>query len=796
MPEHTRLPATNAPGNAAGVQPNNAGLDLKRGLSTEATQALTKIWGSNVIFEERRSISLRLARGFWQPVPWMLEATIIVQLIVGERLEALVIALLLGFNSVLTLIQETRSERALEFLKHRLAPNASVLRDGEWRLLPAAEFVPADIVKLSLGAIVPADVSVLEGTVLLDQSMLTGESAAVEVSAGGKGFSGALVRQGEALAQVTATGSRTYFGRAAELVRIAHTESTQQKAVLGVVRNITVINGGILAAIIAYAHILGLPTGSLINLILIAILASIPVALPATFTLAATLAAQALARKGVLLTRLTAAQEAASVDILCSDKTGTLTRNELAVSSIMPAPTVERREVLRLGALASSEGGGDPVDAAIRKAAVRERAIDGRDRRVSFTPFDPVLKMARAVVETEGNRELSIAKGAFDTIARMAETAPELRATAEALQKEGQRVLAVAAGDPKSERVVGLVGLSDPPHKDAAPLIAELSGLGVKTLMVTGDAPTTARSVAAAVGFDGPVITGDDLREGIRPRDFAVVAAVLPEHKYQLVKAFQLQGHVVGMCGDGVNDAPALRQAQFGVAVSTATDVAKSAAAVVLTRPGLGGIVEAIREGRSVHQRVLTYALNTIVKKIELVPLLALGLLITGQPILTPLLMILLLVAGDFLTMTLTTDRMPPTAKPAIWNVAGMTKAAVVLGLIKLAFTTYMILIVWKVCGFDIQTLQTLAFVTLVFGSQAVMYVLRDRTHLWISRPSLWLLLASFGDIALAAILASGGILMAPLSLFTLLAIALATVLFAIVLDVIKRPLMRSLHID
>jgi H+-transporting ATPase len=369
----------------------------------------------------------RVADSLWQPVPWLLEATIVLELVMGQHLDALIIALLLAFNSGLTIVQEHRSGKALDLLKQRLAPNASVERDGAWQLMPAAALVPGDIIRISLGGVVPADVELIEGAVLLDQSMLTGESVAVDAQAGDKGYSGALVRRGEALARVTATGARSYFGKTAELVRIARAESREQKAVLHVVRNITAINGIVLAAIASYAHLLGLPTGSLLQLIVTAILASIPVALPATFSLAAALAAQALAHRGVLVTHLGGVHEAASVDTLCADKTGTLTRNELAVASVTSSELADRAEVLRLAAMASSGGGGDPVDGAIRTAADRERAVDARYRRQSFAPFDPALKRSSATIENSDHHVIEVMKGAFDSISKLAATPSALK---------------------------------------------------------------------------------------------------------------------------------------------------------------------------------------------------------------------------------------------------------------------------------------------------------------------------------------------------------------------------------
>ena len=767
--------------------------DSYPGLSSAEAAALLQRWGANTVAEQRETLLRRVVASLWQPVPWLLEATIVLELVMGQYLEALIIALLLAFNSILTVVQEHRSGKALDLLKQRLAPSASVRRDARWTQVPAAGLVPGDIVRLALGGIVPADVVLIDGAVLLDQSVLTGESVAVDAHAGDKGYAGALVRRGEALARVTATGARTYFGKTAELVRIAHAQSSEQKAVLRVVRNITAINGVILAAISGYAHLLGLPTGSLLQLIVTAVLASIPVALPATFSLAAALAAQVLARRGVLLTHLEGVHEAASVDTLCADKTGTLTRNELAVVSVLGTSQTDRAEVLRLAAVASSEGGGDPVDDAVRAAAVREGAVDRRYERTSFTPFDPALKRSSATVVVPGRTAMIVMKGAFDSLASASATPQSLREEAEKLERDGQRVLAVVcapAGQPAA--VVGLVGLADPPREDSAPLIRELAGLGVRTIMVTGDAPATARAIAGEVGLSGPLLTGEGVRDGLTPTSVAVVAGVLPEHKYRLVQAFQRQGHVVGMCGDGANDAPALRQAQFGVAVSTATDIAKSAASVVLTEPGLRGIVEVIGEGRRVHQRVVTYALNAITKKIELVPLLALGLIVTGQPILTPLLMILLLVAGDFLTMALTTDRAQPSPRPAAWHLDRLTRTAIVLGVVTLAFTAASIAVGKEVLGYPTGTLQTLTYVTVAFVSQAVLYAVRVPGWLWESSPSPWLLLATLVDVGFAAALAVTGTLMSPLPAGVVLALALATALFALVLTAVKLVLFRT----
>jgi len=322
-----------------------------------------------------------------------------------------------------------------------------------------------------------------------------------------------------------------------------------------------------------------------------------------------------------------------------------------------------------------------------------------------------------------------------------------------------------------------------------------LHGLGVRTVMATGDAPATAVIVARAVGLDGPMCPPGGIPEGVRPESFAVFAGVLPEDKYKLVKAFQQAGHVVGMCGDGANDAPALRQAQIGIAVSTATDVAKSAAGMVLTEPGLAGIVAAVKEGRLTYQRILTYTLNSITKKIVQVLFLTAGLVITGHAILTPLLMVLIMVTGDFLGMSLTTDNVRASARPNTWRIGSLTIAGLAMGIGELLFCTCVLLFGVYRMGFGIDALRTLAFVVIVFGNQATTYTNRERRRLWSSSPSKWVILSSLGDLLVASVLAIAGIAMTALPAAIVAGVLLAAVVFAVLLDFIKVPLFRRLRI-
>jgi H+-transporting ATPase len=764
-----------------------------RGLTSSQARALLAEGGPNEVPDTTEPPWRMALSKLWAPVPWMLEAAIVLQLVLRDYVEAAVIAGLLVLNAALGFFQEGRAQTTLAALKSRLALTASVRRDGAWKSVPASELVPGDTVKLSLGGVVAADVKLVEGSILLDQSLLTGESIPIEAGPGLQTYAGALVRRGEATAVVTATGARTKFGRTAQLVRVAHVESTQQKIVVRVVRNLAIFNGGVILFLVVCARARHMPTSEIVPLVLTAILASIPVALPATFTLAAALGAKALARLGVLPTRLSAVDEAATMDVLCSDKTGTLTRNELTVTAVRPEADFDEAHVLAMAALASSDGGQDPVDAAIRSLSAN-RPIADMPKRSRFVPFDPATRMSEAAAMDASGAALRVVKGAFAAVLGVTEPAPAAAATAHDLEGKGFRVLAVAVGSTKM-RLAGIIALSDPPRADAAALIGELRALGVRTVMVTGDAAATAAIIAQEVGLAGAVFPPGPIPESVSPETFAVFSGVLPEDKYHLVQAFQKSGHTVGMCGDGANDAPALRQAQMGIAVSTATDVAKSAAGIVLTKPGLVGIVSAVKEGRITFQRILTYTLNSVTKKIVQVLFLAVGLLVTRHAILTPMLMVIIMITGDFLGLALTTDNVRPSALPSAWRVGNLTIAGTFMGISELAFCTAVLLVGQLRLGLGIQALRTLTFVVIVFGNQATTYTNRARQRLWSTRPSLWLVVSSVADLLIASTMANRGIAMAPLPLPLVGAALVGAVAFAFLVDFVKVPIFSRLKL-
>lgn len=751
--------------------------------SVEAQKRLTE-FGPNAVEEKKQHTWLLFLHKFWAPVPWMLEVTLVLEGILGKWPEAIIIALLLLFNAVLGFSQERKAQGALALLKQKLRITARACRDGQWCSLPAADLVPGDMVHVRVGDIVPADLTLSDGQILIDQSALTGESMPVDRSAGTDIYSASIVRRGEASGTVTATGTKSYFGKTAELVRGAGSKSHLEALVLSIVRYLIIMDGFLVVAILAYATWTGMPLKEIIPFALILLVASVPVALPATFTLATAMASLNLAHRGVLVTRLAAIEEAAAMSDLCSDKTGTLTQNRLTLQALTSWEGVGDPELLSMASIASDAATQDPIDMAIMDAAKAQDAP--HYERASFVPFDPSNKRSEATFSREGV-SWRVMKGAPQIIAPLAEGSVDWSAATESLAKRGARVLAVIAGPEGHLRFMGLVGLADPIRPDALNVLEKLHDLGVTVRMVTGDSTATAETVATELGIQGKVCDRSDIHE-----DCAVYAGVFPEDKFHLVQGLQKQGKVVGMTGDGVNDAPALKQAEVGVAVESATDVAKAAASLVLTTPGLAGVADAVETGRRVYQRMLTYTLNKIVKVFQVALFLSLGLLIFHNFVVTPLLVLLLLFANDFVTMSLASDRVRSSPKPDRWNVRTLVLSSLVVAGAWLVYI-FAVYLIGHAMQLSHPTLQTLDFLGLVFSGLANVILVRERGHLWASRPGNFLLWASMADIVVVSLLARMGWLMSPLPLSITAILLGATALYTLLLDQIKVPLLRHL---
>ncbi|MBI3849103.1 MAG: plasma-membrane proton-efflux P-type ATPase [Verrucomicrobia bacterium] len=767
------------------------------GLSTAEAQVRLKQYGPNSVAEERPHPLRQLLKRFWAPIPWLLEATIIAQLFLGEWVEAAVIGGLLILNAALGFFQEERAQKALAVLRQQLRVQAHVRRDGQWRDIAAEEVVPDDVVHLRQGVIVPADVRIVEGSLLVDNSVLTGESAAVGLEASGSAYAGSLVRSGEATGLVIATGSRTFFGRTAELVRIASPVNRQEHEIVAVVRNLFVLNAASVLVVVGFAHLHGMSLAHILPLVLTILLASIPVALPATFTLAAALGSLELSRLGVLVTRLSALHDIASMTVLFSDKTGTLTRNEARLAVLKPTEGFADDELLRAAALASDPAGQDPVDAALVSAASQRGLPITARERIDFKPFDPAHKRAEASYREDGGVRRYF-KGAPAVIAQLCDVPDSAwEPSARDLAARGRRVLAVAVQSNGKPRFAGLLGLEDAVREDSPSVIHAMEQAGVRVVMITGDNALTARAVADQVGIPANVCPSERLRVHLELQalEYSVFASVYPEDKFRLVRAFQRTGAVVGMSGDGVNDAPALRQAEVGVAVARATDVAKAAAAIVLTRPGLGDIVPAIQTSRRVFQRVMTYTLNMLGKKIEIMTLLVIGFLVTQHKPLTPLLMVLLILLNDFLTMAISTDRMSVSAQPNQWSTGRIVLAGTVLALCKLLLSLGVFLFAHYALKFDTPHLQSLTFATLILSSQAGVYLLRERGHFWASAPSPLLMGSTVASLGLVALITLSGVLVPAIPPALLLGVAGAMACYFLALDWIKVRLFARLKL-
>jgi H+-transporting ATPase len=763
---------------------------VSEGLSSAEAAERLRQFGPNTVAEPRPHRLLALARMFWGLVPWMLEGAIVIDLALSRWVEAGVIGALLVFNALLGFFQQTRAQSALGLLRQRLTVTARVRRDGHWQELPAAQLVSGDLVRLRVGDIVPADVGLSDGRLQVDQSQLTGESLPVDPAPGGTAYAGSLVSRGEATGLVSATGARTYFGKTAELVRVAEAPRRLELLILKITKYLAALVLVLAAAVLVAAPLEGKSLLDMLPFFLMLLVASVPVALPAMFTMSAALGARGLAQNGILVTRLSAIEDAAAMDVICLDKTGTITQNRLSVGALEPLGAAGADELLRLAAFASEEATQDPLDLAILAAAGERGLTDAARARLDFVPFDPDSKRSEATVSEDG-RVVRVVKGAPAVVAELAGAPwPQIAATVERLSQDGSRVLAVASGSDTDLRLAGLVALGDPPRPESRELIRQLRARGVRVLLVTGDGEATARAVAAEVGISGPAAPAGTLHESLDSEtasSFEIFAGVLPQDKYYLVRALQQAGHVVGMTGDGVNDAPALRQADVGIAVAASTDVAKAAASLVLTRPGLGEIVAAVEGSRRIYQRMKTFVLTMITRKLAIPAFLAGGVVLAGVFVLNPTLIVLLMFATDVATMSVATDRVTSSPTPDRWSVPALVATGASLGALLLGVSTA---VYWSrhLFGLDLPQAQTLVFAWMVFGgAQAVLYLTRTQGWFWTRPyPGRWLALISLLDIVAVAVLAWQGWLMRPISLGLAAGMLALAVAFLFAADLVK----------
>jgi plasma-membrane proton-efflux P-type ATPase len=749
-------------------------VDPDAGLTTPEMESRRKDHGYNEVAEVRGHPALLFLKKFWGLSAWMLEMIMALSAVLGKISDLIVVGVLLIVNAVLSFMQEHRAAGVIDTLRRRLQVNARVLRDANWQVIPARDLVPGDIIRVRPGDIIPADVKLLTGVVSVDQSALTGESNDVEKAAGEVLSSGSVVRRGEGNAVVMLTGAQTYFGRTTELVQKARPKLHIEAVVAKVVRWLFIIVGVLLFIVIGLSLLRGTPLIEMIPLMLVLLMSAVPVALPVMFTVSMAVGSKELAKRGVLVTRLSAAEDAATMDVLCVDKTGTITMNKLAVTSVIPLEPATETDVLQAGAFASQESNQDPIDLAFLAAAKEHHILDGVPAPVaiSFTPFDAKNRRTEAVVEHNGQR-LRVMKGAVRTVAEACGLLPPAIEALEARVSEsaskGYRTLAVARGPETGPSVlVGLVTLYDPPRPDAKQLIAELLSLGVPVKMLTGDALAVASEIARGVGLPNIRRVADlktaDAQAGNATVDLLAgadgFAEVYPEDKYIVVQHLQAAGHVTGMTGDGVNDAPALRQAEVGIAVSTATDVAKGAASVVLTEPGLTNIVALVEQGRTIYQRILTWVINKISRTILKAAFVAIAFIVTGKFVVSAFAMLLLVFMTDFAKISLATDNVRPSKKPETWNIGGFIEVAVVLGIVMVAETLLLLWIGWMEFGLSTNNdaLYTFSFLTLLYFAVFSIVSARERNWFGATMPSTTFLAAITADAVAGTLLTLVGL--------------------------------------
>jgi H+-transporting ATPase len=747
------------------------------GLSqAEAQKRLTK-YGPNEIEEKKTNLFLKFLTYFWGPIPWMIEAAVILSAVARHWPDFGIILVLLLANGVVGFWEEREAGNAIEALKAKLAVKARVIRDGKWVNPASRELVPGDVIRLRLGDIVPADARLLDGDpVEVDQSALTGESLPATRKPGEAVFSGSIIRQGEICAMVYGTGANTYFGKTAQLVQEAKTVSHFQQAVLKIGNYLIILAVALVAVIITVALFRGDKILTTLQFALVLTVAAIPVAMPTVLSVTMAVGARLLAKKEAIVSRLVAIEELAGVDILCADKTGTLTQNKLTLGDPFCVNNISADQVILNGALSSRSDNNDTIDLAVLGGLKEKGALKGYDV-VHFQPFDPVHKRTEATVKGNDGKTFKVTKGAPQVILELAANAGDVQSSVDKAVNEfaarGFRSLGVARAEEDGKwQFIGVLPLFDPPREDAKKTIATALAMGVKIKMVTGDALAIAQETAKKLDMGSNILDavglGDSkhketksVRESIEKADG--FAQVFPEHKFHIVDVLQKLGHIVGMTGDGVNDAPALKKADCGIAVSDATDAARAAAAIVLLTPGLSVIIEAIKESRRIFQRMNSYAIYRIAETLRVLFFMTLAILIFNFYPLTAVMIVMLALLNDGAILSIAYDKVHYKDKPEAWNMRMVLGISTVLGIIGVISAFGLFYLGERVFHLDRPHIQTLMYLKLSVAGHLTIFLTRTRGPFWSIRPARILWVAVLGTQIIATLIAVYGFFMTPL---------------------------------
>ena len=787
--------------------------DQITGLKEIEVKDRLKQYGYNEVLETKPNKLLLFLSKFWGLTAWMLELIIILSWFLHKNSDAYIVAGLLVFNAIIGFIQEQNAANAIEALKKKLQVKARVLRDAIWKTIDARELVPGDIIRIRIGDFVPADVKIFKGETGIDQAALTGESNEVEKAPNEIVYSGSIITRGEASGIVILTGINTYFGKTVQLVQIARPKLHIENIISQVVKWLLVIVTVLLLIAFAVSLLQGINLLEILPLMLVLLLGAIPVALPAMFTVSMALGSLELVKSGVLVTRLNAIDDAGRMDILCVDKTGTITINKMVIAKVVPFKGFNEDDVFLYGSLASQEANHDSIDIAFINAAREKNLRYSNFVQESFIPFDPKTRRTEAVVK-KNHEEFKMMKGSFTVLAEICGLDGKEKAEAETkineFAKNGYRTLAVAKAKIKERpEIVGLAALHDPPRPDSKKLIEEIRKLGVEVKMLTGDALPIAQEIVRAVAIGGKVIKTPEWKElnesnSVKALELAEessgFAEIYPEDKYLIVKDFQAKGHVMGMTGDGVNDAPALKQAEVGIAVSSATDVAKGAASIVLTDEGLIDIIAPIKIGRMMFQRINAWILNKISRTVLKTCFVVFAFLILGKFVISATAMLIMIFMTDFVKISLSTDNVRWSEKPSIWDIKGLVRVAIVLGLI-------MVIEAFGLLSFGLHyfnlaqtkgALETFSFEILLFFAIFSILAVREKGHFWNSAPSKTLFAIILVDMCFGIVLSTFGLLglkAIPLNI-TLMVIGYAFIFSLVINDFVKYILLKKWHIN
>jgi H+-transporting ATPase len=747
------------------------------GLSDREAENRLAQYGYNELAEEKVSPLLHLLGHFWGPIPWMIEAAVILSAIVGDWTDFAIILVLLIVNAVVGFWEEYQAGNAIEALKKKLALNARVRRDGQWKTIPARLLVPGDIIRLRLGDIIPADAELLDGDPIeVDQSALTGESLPVEHKKNDPVYSGSIVRQGEIEAIVTATGVKTYFGKTAQMVEETRTVSHFQRAVLKIGDYLIIIAVSLVALILLTALFRHEAFLTTLRFALVLTVAAIPVAMPTVLSVTMAVGARLLAARQAIVRRLAAIEELAGIDVLCSDKTGTLTQNKLTLGEPVAVGEADVDSIILAGALASRAEDEDPIDLAVI-GGVKDRHVLDSYKIVHFSPFDPVHKRTEAIVEDTAGNTFKVAKGApqviLDLVQDRENVQSVLERTINQFAAKGYRSLGVARADEDDHwRYLGLLPLYDPPRDDCRATIQAAQQMGIQVKMVTGDQVAIAREIARHVGLGTSILDArilEDVKhhqagqsaEAIEKADG--FAQVFPEHKYHIVEVLQQRNHIVAMTGDGVNDAPALKKADAGIAVSGSTDAARNAADIVLLSPGISVIIDALQESRRIFHRMTSYATYRIAETIRVLLFMTLSILIFRFYPVTAVMIVLLALLNDGAILSIAYDSAPLSRKPVTWNMHVVLGLATVLGLAGVVASFSLFYLAESVFHLDRLTIQSLIYLKLSVAGHLTIFITRTKKPFWSHRPSNILLIAVIGTQITATLITVYGLFMTPI---------------------------------